>query len=348
MIFWSVWQTFKERLKLTPDKEYTVLADPWLHVILPLLPESDQAMLIKLGKQAFKDDFGFVSAGFWLPETAVNNRTLELLEAANYEFVVLRDDQLELSVKSSRNPNFARIGKLKVLIGNKTLGDEISFKEEMTVNADEYAQRLANSNEPNRVPVSDTELYGHHQPNRDQFLMRLLTSSFKQQKLNLLQVRYGLMGQLPMAEVKDETSWSCSHHFGRWTGECNCGENGPPPEEIIAERKRLYSGLTANNLNINKLLDNRFGYDWRNHFIELILPIRDSIFTGQDFVPVFWKNGLASGLDEEQLLLLLAKLETLIGFTSCGWFFGKVDSPEVAIPQTMLKAGNQLLAIVNR
>ena len=62
----QLWQTFKNRLSITSDKEYTILADPWLHVILPLLPSDDQAMLIELGKQAFKDDFGFDSAGFWV------------------------------------------------------------------------------------------------------------------------------------------------------------------------------------------------------------------------------------------------------------------------------------------
>ncbi|HET9383955.1 MAG TPA: hypothetical protein VFO67_02330, partial [Gemmatimonadales bacterium] len=70
------------------------LASPYHHIILPLASRRDKQTEVRWGIDDFKRRFGRTPAGFWLPETAVDRETLDVLAAAGIQFTVLAPHQV--------------------------------------------------------------------------------------------------------------------------------------------------------------------------------------------------------------------------------------------------------------
>lgn len=69
------------------------LAQVYNHMILPLADERDQRTQIRWGVFEFKKRFGRDPEGMWLPETAANPRTLEVLIEEGIRFTILAPQQ---------------------------------------------------------------------------------------------------------------------------------------------------------------------------------------------------------------------------------------------------------------
>ena len=70
------------------------LAMPFHHIILPLAGRRDKETEVRWGIADFKKRFGRDPVGFWLPETAVDRETLEVVAAAGIQFTVLAPHQV--------------------------------------------------------------------------------------------------------------------------------------------------------------------------------------------------------------------------------------------------------------
>ena len=70
------------------------LAMPYHHIILPLATRRDKETEVRWGIADFRRRFGRDPVGFWLPETAVDRETLEVLAAAGLAFTVLAPHQV--------------------------------------------------------------------------------------------------------------------------------------------------------------------------------------------------------------------------------------------------------------
>src|SRR5919204_4922564 len=70
------------------------LAMPYHHIILPLASRRDKETEIRWGIADFKRRFGRDPAGLWLPETAVDRETLDVLAAAGIQFTILAPHQV--------------------------------------------------------------------------------------------------------------------------------------------------------------------------------------------------------------------------------------------------------------
>ncbi|HXO27148.1 MAG TPA: DUF3536 domain-containing protein [Thermoanaerobaculia bacterium] len=71
----------------------SALAQAYNHVILPLANRRDKQTQIVWGLRDFEHRFGRPAAGMWLPETAVDLETLELLAAHGVRFTILEPHQ---------------------------------------------------------------------------------------------------------------------------------------------------------------------------------------------------------------------------------------------------------------
>jgi hypothetical protein len=342
----EIFTRIQEVVGNTPNKEYIVLGDPLIHVILPLLPEKDQRLLIQAGREAFKTDFGFSPKGLWLPETAVSSQTLRLAAEAGYEFVPLRDDQVAFhhdeKPDAAHNVCVIDVGKGQTIIavlGNKELSGYVSFNLVSTHNADRFMeerQRKELIKGENTLMMMDLERFGHHQLNDDKFLKYLLTliepAGFAPLNMReiLEELKVGKREVVP-ASVCDYSSWSCEHQCGRWTGNCDCDGASP---EVRKERKKLHETLINMNKWVNDQLD-KLRPEWSEEISYFLANEYDQIFTGKNFAP---KLEEITAFDPSGTIkkLYLAKIEILVGFTSCGWFFGNADSPERAIPASMI------------
>ncbi|TMJ12012.1 MAG: glycoside hydrolase, partial [Bacillati bacterium ANGP1] len=69
------------------------LAQPYNHVILPLATRRDKETQVAWGIADFRARFGRDPEGMWLPETAVDTETLEVLAAHGIRFTILAPRQ---------------------------------------------------------------------------------------------------------------------------------------------------------------------------------------------------------------------------------------------------------------
>jgi hypothetical protein len=345
----------REAVENTPDREYSVLGDPLVHVILPLLPSEDQVMLLDAGKQAFVRDFGFEPKGLWLPETAVSKEVLNNASLAGYEFVPLRDSQVTnipegISLDAQHSVCFVDTGdrEIAVLLGNSGLSGFVSYSPWSTYNADEFMQERQNNEQRNgwnSLTMTDLERWGHHQEGADQFLKRALAiqQDYGFSPINMKQelVSGAAGGGKTKVDVIDDSSWSCAHALGRWKGTCCCDEPSPQALEF---KSYLYNTLQDMNNRVNGQLDAVIP-GWRKDFASLFVELSDDIFTGENFGPALLSSVEQAGGDVELAKLYLAKIEIMVGMTSCGWFFGGEGRHERDIPANMIQGVQDLFAV---
>lgn len=343
----ELFRKIQETVADTPDREYGVLGDSLIHSILPLLPPEDQRMLLSAGRRAFVNDFGFEPKGLWLPETAVARETLQLAAEAGYEFVPLRDSQIDAhGVPLDARHNICTVPldgghEMTVLLGNSDLSQLISYESWPTENADAYmAGRKWELEQGGKNPfaMSDAELYGHHKPFRDKFLRRALEVQgqygFKplDMKEVMEQFRTGVRGKT-YVDVWDNSSWSCPHGLGRWTGSCGCDGAS---EKAQTDKRGLFENLRNMNAWVNRQLD-AVRPGWRTEFEDFLLEQYDNIFTGENFAPALAQRFAGMTESSDLTKLFLAKTEVMVGQTSCGWFFGGDNSIERGIPANMIR-----------
>ena len=71
------------------------VAMPYHHVIFPLTPRRDKETEVGWGIADFRRRFGREPEGMWLPETAVDDDTLDVLAAAGIRFTILAPHQVQ-------------------------------------------------------------------------------------------------------------------------------------------------------------------------------------------------------------------------------------------------------------
>lgn len=330
----SEFEAIVAKIKTIPNREYHVLGDPYIHLIMPLQAKEDQDMLFQIGKEAFRRDLGFDPKGVWLPETAVSHDTLDAASDNGYEFVALRDNQL---LRSDINP--ARVATkngrgITVIHFNSGLSGSLSFDDQASLNADSFLEGLLRFDSDVVVVGSDLELYGHHKKDRDKFLEYLVQPGTLGKHgfipFDVKGVIEGKTGEV--TDIKDGSSWSCEHSLGRWTGECGCDDAS---ELARNDKSRFYTKLGTYGAELNSRLD-MVDPSWRLNFVNFFLENRDVMF-GKKSLPEIRREDV----------LFWAKYCELVGKTSCGWFFGGNDTPEREIPREMIRAIEQLVPDIN-
>ncbi len=314
------------KINAIPGKEYHVLGDPYIHMILPLQTRADQGMMLGIGREAFRRDLGFEPKGLWLPETAVSSTTLDVASENGYEFVVLRDSQLK---RKDTNPvkTVTPGGRgMSIVHFNSSLSGSLSFDDGVSLNADRFLDRVSGFDSSTVVVGSDIELYGHHKKDRDKFLNYLeRPGTLEGHGFVPFDLRKAMdPGETDaiVTEVWDDSSWSCDHGLGRWTGECGCDGVS---ERAAGDKRYLYQTLGDYGSEINMRLD-AADPAWRKEFTEFFLGNRGRMFNpGSDSEPIRISDRL-----------FWAKYCELVGKTSCGWFFGNDGSPEREIPRAMI------------
>src|SRR5207302_9829467 len=69
------------------------IAQVYNHMIMPLAIRRDKVTQLRWGLEDFRGRFGREPEGCWLPETAVDNETLEVLAEAGLRFTILAPHQ---------------------------------------------------------------------------------------------------------------------------------------------------------------------------------------------------------------------------------------------------------------
>lgn len=314
------------------------MAQAYNHTILPLASRRDKLTQVRWGIADFHHRFGRTPKGMWLPETAADQQTLEVLAECGIEFTILAPWQAEKPLRNPYQPAVVHLPggkKLAIFFYNQDLSTRISFDPSVTINADDFivnllTPRFNQIGPTSRTPsllmaASDGELYGHHQAFREKFLAYLLDGALTGRDFTPMFPELWLKRFPPKQSVTilEKTSWSCHHGVTRWMGECGCTPKGSwkavfrVAMDTLAEKlDRVYEAT--------------------------MLPIvpdpwelRDrsvNVFLGEDSLENLTAELAGRRLSADEVrtahYLLGAQFERQRMFTSCGWFFDDFDRIE--------------------
>jgi hypothetical protein len=315
------------------------IAQSYNHTILPLASRADKVTQVAWGIADFEHRFGRKPQGLWLPETAVNTETLDVMADAGIEFTILAPWQAESEHIDTTEPYRVVLPNGKSIVAffyDRDLSGRVSFDPALTSNADAFAlhdlqhhyhHAKAQRGEPQLVLVaSDGELYGHHQPFRDHFLARLLSGASELSGLTPTFPARWLRDYPPQRTVgiRENTSWSCHHGVMRWAADCPCapGEHG--------WKARLRTGLNQ----VASALDELYTVEVRRYVADPLalrhryIHVMLGELSAGDLIGEAAGRRLPAVVLDRIQVLLESQRERQRMFTSCGWFFDDFDRIE--------------------
>ena len=336
------------------------IAQVYNHVILPLASRRDKVTQVRWGRRDFQERFERDPEGMWLPETAVDNESLEILADAGMKFTILAPHQARRirrigteawqEVNDRVDPSRPYLWRgpggrtLAVFFYDGPISQAIAFEDGLA-RGENLVARLKAGFVADRDGVqlvhcaTDGESYGHHKQFGDMALAAA-TAQVEAEGFAVL-TNYGafLAKQPPAFEVqiRELTSWSCVHGVERWRSDCGCKTRpdwhqrwrGPLREALDWLRDQIDAFYESH---ASAFLKNP--WEARDAYIDVIL----------DRSP----DGLATWLARHRRVLLdaAAQVETrrllemerhrLLMYTSCGcgWFFDEMSALE---PTQILK-----------
>jgi alpha-amylase/alpha-mannosidase (GH57 family) len=315
------------------------MAQAYNHSILPLSGYQDKLTQVYWGLAEFKQRFGHKPQGIWLPETAVDYETLDVLSQLDVEYTILAPWQAESQDIDPTEPYIVQLPqgrKITVFFYQSDLSGRISFDAGATINADQFALNLLKPHfntaklrrgEPQILMIaSDGELYGHHQNNRDYFLARLVDGASEAAGLHNTFPALWLRAHPPrqFVRIMERTSWSCHHGVRRWNGSCPCTPGKAEWKRLLRQAfDNLASKLDGLYLEcMHPLVDDPWRL--RQRYIHVML--------GEIGLPALISEQTVHTLTHKQAqratLLLESQRERQRMFTSCGWFFEDFDRIE--------------------
>lgn len=307
------------------------LAQPYHHTILPLSSRQDKLTQVLWGIGDYEHRFGHKPTGMWLPETAVDQETLDVLVECGIEFTILAPWQASSTNLDVNHPYWVSLSggkKIAVFFYEQDLSARVSFDPAATVNADSFVLELLlpkyrpatwQSKQRQLVLIaSDGELYGHHQPFRDKFLAYLMDGALQKHPVEATYPALWLKQSPPKETISifPQTSWSCHHGITRWAGSCTCTPNSEWKAPLRDALNKLAE--KADNLYLETLrpyLDDP--WQLRHRYIQVLNGEMDEA----ELIASLVGRPLEKREVDKIQILLAAQYERQRMFTSCGWFF---------------------------
>jgi hypothetical protein len=308
------------------------IAAPYHHTILPLASLRDKRTEVNWGLREFRRVFGRDAKGMWLPETAVDDETLQVLAEAGVQFTILAPHQVSNPSVSGRPLTWrgANGHSLKLCVYDGGLAHGVAFGG-LLKDATEFAEQLARRTAPGddgpsiRGLATDGETFGHHHRFGDLALAATIDLLRRDMSLTVTSFEAVALTMLPESDtsIVAESSWSCSHGVERWRDNCGCRMDAATDQSW---RGPLRTGLEALTIGIHSVVEQ----EWPPSAGDLTLA-RDE--AGPDL------KGRPD-LDVTALRLLEAERHALATFTSCAWFFD--DLARIEVRQVLRHAARSL------
>ncbi|MFH1282773.1 MAG: DUF3536 domain-containing protein [bacterium] len=344
----------------------SAIAQCYNHMIMPLANEMDKRTQIIWGLKDFEYRFERKPEGMWLPETAVDLKTLEIMAEFGILFAILAPHQAK-SVRKIGSKNWKDVSGSKIdpkmpYLCNLPSGKKIAlfFYDGGTSqsiafgnllnNGEEFANRLNGLfdnalDETQLVHVAvDGETFGHHHYFGDMALAYCL-HYFESNKLANITIYAEYLEKYPPTfevEIFENSSWSCAHGIERWRSNCGCnsGMNHGWAQDWRAPLRGALDWLRDTLVNFyeeNSREILRDPWEARNDYIEVIIDRSDGSINS-----FLSKHSLRelSGKEKIKVINLLEMQRfAMFMYTSCGWFFDEVSGIEtVQIIQYAVRA----------
>jgi len=333
----------------------SALAQAYNHMILPLANPRDKITQVLWGIKDFEYRFRRKPEGMWLPETAVDLATLEVLADCGILFTILAPRQAKrvkaMDKNRWRDVSGTRIDPTRAYLIRLSSGKTINLFfydgpvsravafEGLLYKGETFAHRLLDAfpgerSEPALIHIAtDGESYGHHHPNGDMALAYALHYIESHGLARITNYGEFLEKHPPTHEVEifENSSWSCSHGIERWYADCGCN-SGQHPNWRQTWRTPLREALDwlrdalapAYEKEIQGLVKDPWAA--RNDYIRVIFA------RSQDIIAAFFEQNASKPLSDSDRIRVIELMElqrnAMLMYTSCGWFFDDVSGIE--------------------
>jgi len=304
------------------------IAMPYHHTILPLASRRDKVTEVSWGIAEFHRRFERAPDGMWLPETAVDEETLEVLAEAGIGFTILAPHQVEKVSDDGLPLRFTAANgrEIALCIYDAKLAADIAFGRLIRDGA-ALANRLAPSDDVLITAAAmDGETFGHHHRFGEMALARALRLLNERDDIRIENFASFLARNPPreVAVLVSPSSWSCTHGIERWRSDCGCAL-APEKETSQAWRSSLRDGLDWLADELHKIFELEGGELFMADPWRVRDRYGDVIGASEAKVLAFVAESIErrnDGARIERAAELLALEESALSmFTSCAWFF---------------------------
>lgn len=307
------------------------LAHPFHHVILPLCSRRDKETEVRWGVADFRQRFGRAPEGMWLPETAVDDETLDVLAQEGIRFTVVAPHQLDglaadgraARVVTSSGREIALFSydgpRSDALAFGSLLSNARIWKSEMLATLD--TQRA----EAVVALVAAGETFGHHHKFGEMALAWLLQELSAAPGVTVSNFATVLAAMPPFTAgslAALTSSWSCAHGVERWRADCGCRvDRGRPPQQ--AWRGTMRDALAV----LKTALDRQFETEGAAYFAEPWAArdaygavLREPMPRREAAIAALCRPALSAAEWVRAAELLEMQRDALRMFSSCAWF----------------------------
>ena len=326
----------------------SAIAQAYNHLIVPLANSRDKRTQIVWGIQDFKHRFGRDPEGMWLPETAVDRETLEILSSLGIKFTILaphqagrvrRDKGREWVNLDGQGIDTKRAYACKLPSGRSIglffydalVSRAVAF-EKLLFSGENLARRLTGRFDPEGDSAqlihiaTDGETYGHHHSHGDMALAYALDYLGQDKRVRITNYGEYLAQHPPSQEVEiwERTSWSCAHGVARWDSNCGCnsGVNGLWKQEWRRPLREALDWLRDELATLYEIAAKELLADpWtaRDEYARVVMD--RSAGTVDSFLDEHAVRNLSAEEAVRALRLLEMQRHLMLMYTSCGWFF---------------------------
>ena len=343
----------KESCERFPDHG-SAMAQAYSHMILPLANSRDKLTQIIWGIRDFQFRFGRAPEGMWLPETAVDLESLELMAQQGIRFTVLSPRQASrvrrISTRSWTDVSNERIDPtmayrlrlpsrrtMNLFFYDGPIAHGVAF-EGLLNNGERFAERLMEGFSDKRTwpeivnVATDGETYGHHHHRGEMALTYALDYIESKELAEITNYAYYLAMHPPTHDVEifENSSWSCVHGVERWRSDCGCnsgraGWNQAWRAPLRAALDSLRDKLAAR---FEQTASEYLKDPWaaRNDYVDVVLDRH------QENLCRFLRRHATRELTESEVISVLKLFElqrhAMLMYTSCGWFFDELSGLE--------------------
>ena len=350
------------------------IAQVYNHMIMPLSTERHKQLQVKWGIKDFEYRFGRIPEGMWLAETAVDDDTLRVLAENGIKYTILSPYQA-LKVKKEGDNNWEDVswgnidparsyryyiksapGKyIDLFFYDGAISKSVAF-DEVLKDGNKFINRLKEGVSDTRDYTqliniaTDGESYGHHTKFGDMALAYTLKIRAKDEGFKITNYAEYLEKYRSdyVVDIKPVSSWSCFHGVDRWKDDCGCSTGGHPGWNQ-RWRKPLRNALDYIRDEIigvqQKLLKKYFNNpaEAEENYINVILDRNE--LNVKKFQEQYLLPNLSDAQKVEAMELLEIQRQSMLMYTSCGWFFSEISGIETV---QVMKYAARLLQLAKK
>jgi alpha-amylase/alpha-mannosidase (GH57 family) len=338
------------------------------HMIMPLATRRDKVTQVRWGIEDFRARFGREPEGMWLPETAVDTESLEVLAEAGIKFTILAPHQAHRvrpleseaweDVSGGIDPSRAYLWRgprgltLAIFFYDGHISRAIAF-ERLLERAENLVGWLnAAFSDARTWPqlvhcATDGETYGHHSRFGEMALAAAVQQIEAEGPAILTNYAAFLEANPPTheVEIREQTSWSCAHGIERWRGDCGCRTRGDWHQRWRAPLREALDWLRDQ---IDSFFEARASAHLKDPWAARDDYARVVLDRSPERLDAFFASHAHGQLDTaarvEARRLLELERNRMLMYTSCGWFFDEISAIE---PVQILRYAAMALQYLN-